>query len=107
MTTINNPTFLAKCPFCAMVFNFRESFRNQNFSCTNCRKPFILTECQNDYQKLEDELTYYKETNRNLQNEVVMEKFKNKLYSFQAKCNEELCAQIKDEREKYDKTLLG
>jgi hypothetical protein len=106
MTTINNPTFLAKCPFCAMVFNFQESFRNQNFKCTNCRKPFILTEYQNDYKKLEDELAYYKETNRNLQNEVVMEKLKNKLYSFQAKRNEELHAQIKDERKKYDKTLL-
>ena len=89
-----------------MVFNFQEPFRNQNFNCTNCRKPFILTEYQNDYKKLEDELAYYKETNRNLQNEVVMEKLKNKLYFFQAKRNEELHAQIKDERKKYDKTLL-
>jgi hypothetical protein len=98
MTTINNPTFLAKCPFCAMVFNFQESFRNQTFKFTNCRKPFILTKYQNDSKKLEDELAYYKETNRNLQNEFVMEKHKNKFYSFQAKCNEELHAQIKDER---------
>jgi hypothetical protein len=79
-----------------MVFNFQESFRNQNFKCTNCRKRFILTEYQNDYKKLEDELAYYKETNRNLQNEVVMQKLKNALYSFQAKHNEELHAQIKD-----------
>jgi prefoldin subunit 5 len=35
-----------------------------------------------------------------------MEKLKNKLYSFQANLNEELHAQIKDERKKYDKTLL-
>jgi hypothetical protein len=98
MTTLNNPTFLAKCSFCAMVFNFQESFRNQNFNCTNCQTLFILTKYQNDYKKLEDELAYYKETNRNLQNEVVMEKLKNKLYSFQTKCNEKLHAQIKDER---------
>jgi hypothetical protein len=83
-----------------LVFNFQESFRNQNFNFTNCRKPFILTEYQNDYKKLEDELAYYKETNRNLQNEVVMEKLKNKLYSLQAKRNEELHAQIKDEIKK-------
>ena len=106
MTTTNNPTFLAKCPFCAMVFNFQEPFRNQNFNSTNCRKPFILIEYQNDYKKLEDELAYYKETNKNLQNEVAMEKLKNKLYSFQEKHNEELHAQIKDERKKYVKTLL-
>ena len=49
---------------------------------------------------MENELAYYKETNRNLQNEVVMEKLKNKLYSFQAKRNEELHAQIKNERKK-------
>jgi hypothetical protein len=35
-----------------------------------------------------------------------MEKLKNKLYSFQAKRNEELHAQIKDERKEYDKNLL-
>jgi hypothetical protein len=106
MTTKNNLTFMAKCPFCAMEFNFQESLRNQNFNCTNFRKPFIITKDQNDYKKLEDELAYYKETNRNLQNEVFLEKLKSKLYSFQAKFNEELHAQIKDERHKYDKTLL-
>jgi hypothetical protein len=35
-----------------------------------------------------------------------MEKLKNKLYSFRAKHSEELHAQTKDERKKYEKTLL-
>ena len=81
---------MAKCPFFAMVFSFQEPFRNQNFNCTNCWKPFILAKYQNDYNKLEDELAHYKETNINLQNEVVTKKLKNKLYSFQEKRNEEL-----------------
>jgi hypothetical protein len=83
-----------------MVFNFQESFKNQNFKYTNCQKPFILTKYQNDYKNLEDKLAYYKETNRNLQNEVLVKKLKSKLCSFQEERNEELHAQIKDERKK-------
>ena len=117
--TSTKKTVLEKCPYCAKEVVYKTILTNGNCPCPFFKKLFTLIENQGDthwqvqIQKLENELSHYKQHNRNLQSEVALEKIKNKLEAQENSSekihNEQLLTQIKklkDEKQKYDKNLL-
>ena len=74
MDSIYKSKFWTKCPYCEMEFQYPTFFKNHNRSCPICGKYFIMKDDQGNShlqsQKLESELGYYKESNKNLQFET-------------------------------------
>ena len=74
MGSIYKSKFLAKCPYCEMEFQYPTCFKNVNHSCPICGKYFIMKDDKGNShlqsQKLESELGYYKESNKNLHFEM-------------------------------------
>ena len=70
MDSIYKSKFLAKCPYCEMEFQYLTFFNNCNHSCPICAKYIIMKDDQGNSQLqsqgLENELGYYKESNKNL-----------------------------------------
>ena len=71
MDSIYRSKFWTKYPYCGMEFQYPTVFKNGNPSFPICGKYFIMKDEQGNSQlqsqKLESELGYYKESNKNLQ----------------------------------------
>ena len=85
--------FWTKCPYCEMEFQYPTFFKNRNRSCPICGKYFIMKDDQGNSQlqsqNLENELGYYKESNKNLQFEMNKHIIVHKLIEQENRCSKD------------------